>query len=206
MRSRARRAWQPAQRRAGPALWVVCHACGKAWGRAKEKLCASRNIMHRNLPLTQQKWLSRKAFCSIIRRWFARAPARPVGNRRPIWRWVDGERSRRIGAQLAFGRVLRAMRPALHGDDSIEAGAPRLRPDLTATPASLRDSRHGAGSGDASLGTGLAIGDRRDAGGARRTVPVTGPAPEKGGVPPGRRRRWERAHPLVEPGSRQRLL
>src|SRR6185437_4735457 len=27
-----------------------------------------------------------------------------------------------------------------------------------------------------------------------------------GGVPPGRRKRWARVHPLVEPGSRQRLL
>src|ERR1700730_11009458 len=162
--------------------------------------------MHRNLRLPQQKCLSRRAISSIIWPWLARAPVPPIGHRRPIWRWGDGKMIGRIGAQLAFGRVLRAMRPALHGDGSIEAGALWPRSDLTATPASPRDSRHGAGSGDASSRTRLAVGDRRDAGGARRTVPVTGPAPEKGGVPPGRRRWWERAHPLVESGSRQRLL
>ncbi len=105
--------------------------------------------MHRNLRLAQQKCLWRKGFSSIIRSWLARASARPIGNRMPIWRWVDGKRSRRIDARLALGRVLRAMRPAPHGDGGIEAGAPKPRPERAATPASLWDSRHGAGSGDA---------------------------------------------------------
>jgi hypothetical protein len=125
---------------------MIVADCGKAWGRAKEKLCASRNIMHRNLRVAQQKCLWRNGFSSIIRIWLARAPARPIGNRRPIWRWADGKRSRRIGARLALGRVLRAMLPALHGDGGIEAGAPTPSPDRAATPASLRDGRHGAGS------------------------------------------------------------
>jgi hypothetical protein len=129
------------------ALWIIGRACGKTWGRAQEKLCASRNIMHRNLRLPQQKCLSRRAISPIIWPWLARAPVHPIGNRRPIWRWVGGKMIGRIGAQLAFGRVLRVMRPALHGDGSIKAGALSPRSDLTATPASLRDSRHGAGSG-----------------------------------------------------------
>ena len=60
--------------------------------------------------------------------------------------------------------------------------------------------------GDAFLGTRFAVGDRRDyrrcaLNGARHRARAGA-----GGVPPGRRKRWARVHPLVEPGSRQRLL
>jgi hypothetical protein len=79
--------------------------------------------------------------------------------------------------------------------------------DHTATPASLtgqpsrRRIRAMRSSGRVSR-----VGDRRDSrrcalNGARHKA-----RPGAGGVPPGRRRRWARAHPLVEPGSRQRLL
>jgi hypothetical protein len=60
--------------------------------------------------------------------------------------------------------------------------------------------------GDASSRARLAVSDRRDAGGARWTVPVTGPAPEVRRCPARTPQAVGRAHPLVEPGSRQRLL
>lgn len=162
--------------------------CTEIFARRNKSACAA-GLSHRSSPT-----------------WLARAPARPIGNRMSIWRWADGKRSRRIGVQLALGRALRVMLPALTGDGGIEAGA--------SWPARSRGDAgfpHGTAvtapdQGNAFLGTRFAVGDRRDSrrcalNGARHRARAG-----DGGVPPGHRRQWERAHSLVEPGSRQRLL
>lgn len=144
MRSRAQRAWLPTRHRSGS----LCDACGKTWGRAQEKLCASRNIMHRNLQLTQQKCLSRRAFSSIIID-MARESTGPSDREPDVHLAVGGRQ------EIAEGRCAARPRASSPGD---AAGAHRRRrhrggrfqaPPITRRRRlPSRDSRHGAGSGE----------------------------------------------------------
>jgi len=176
-------------------------------GEERRKNCAHHAILYTEI----FGWRNKSACRTRVSHrsssaWLARASARPIGNRMSIWRWADGKRSRRIGVQLALGRALRAMLPALTGDGGIEAGAPRPRRSRGDAGFPHGTAATAPDQGDAFLGTRFAVGDRCDC----RRCALSGACHRaragEGGVPPGRRRRWERAHPLVEPGSRQRLL
>jgi hypothetical protein len=73
--------------------------------------------------------------------------------------------------------------------------------DAAACPGSTRRRIEGR-----SFGMRLAVGGRRDARGCTPSRTLHRAGTGEGGVPPGRRRRWGQAHPLVGSGSRQRLL
>ena len=160
--------------------------------------------MHRNLRATQENCL----WHSVILRSLdvARESAGPlIGSLGPIWRWVQGERSRRAGVQVrrkadVSGRCGRRVT----AQTVSRRVSPRRWP--LGDAGCLPRQRCGAGSGARSSGCGFRLVAERREGVCAGPDPSPGSCSHRGRRRPARTPQAMGASPSArEPGSRQRL-
>ena len=178
--------------------------CGKAWGWRLDKLCESRNFMHRNFRLTQENVLWHSAIL--------RSSPRGSRERRPLDR--EPRVHLAVGPQREIREVLRVARRKV--GFSGRCGG-RVTARAASGWAALRLSRP---LGDAGCLPRRPCGARSRARlsgcGSRLVVGALREMRASPDPSPGRCRRRRRpartlqavgqAHPFVESGSRQRLL